>query len=230
MYDIRGERDHSHIMTTQIPEQLLFFRHSPVTSHGVCYGQSEQQTTDTADVVADLFLKAYQAHNLHRNLEIQSQGQSQGQSQDQREGDGEGISRALTQDICIWSSPAPRCERPATLIARRLSLGLKVDARLFEINFGAWEGLTWDEIERAYPQKFQHWMDHWKTAAPPRGESVSQFQSRVCDWLTHLDPECVHIIIGHAGVLRALHVALQLKTWDEAMSMSAPHLTLLSIL
>ena len=96
--------------------------------------------------------------------------------------------------------------------------------------FGLWEGLSWDEIERQYKTDFHRWMNHWKTIAPPQGESLPRFQKRVATWYNELDPHFVHILIGHAGVWRAIHVHSQLQTWDDAMSMAIPHLELIPLI
>ena len=188
---------------------ICFFRHSPVKRQGVCYGQSQQDTIHTAEAVAEIFMQKYRIRG--------------------QKDDASGVTQSLRSRVCLWSSPAPRCRLPAILIAQRLDLNMKVDSRLFEMHFGVWEGRTWEEIERTAPEAFQHWMDHWKTEAPPHGESLRQFQDRVKAWFIELDPRLTHILMGHAGVLRALQVVYLQKTWDEAMSMSIPHLELISI-
>ena len=67
---------------------ILFFRHSPVKRHGVCYGQSQQETQHTAEEVAEHFIIDY--------MDWQNTQASRG------------ITRALTSTV-VWSSPAPRC-------------------------------------------------------------------------------------------------------------------------
>ena len=180
---------------------LLFYRHSPVRQAGLCYGQSQHQTVDSPDAVKGAFLLAYERWRAAR---------------------GESSER-----VHLWSSPARRCEAPASLIADHLRLTLTVDPRVYELSFGDWEGLTWAQIEERDPERFQTWMDNWKTASPPRGESLSTFQGRVSAWWRELDPQALNILIGHAGVWRASLVHHKLKTWDEAMSAPVPHTTLL---
>ncbi|HEY0138799.1 MAG TPA: histidine phosphatase family protein, partial [Nannocystis sp.] len=42
----------------------------------------------------------------------------------------------------VWSSPSARCHEPAARIAAALAVPLVIDERLYELDFGAWEGLT----------------------------------------------------------------------------------------
>ena len=65
----------------------------------------------------------------------------------------------------IVSSPLIRCLRLAEGLAAALRLDLTVDARLRELDFGAWEGLRWDRVPRDQ-------LDQWAadlTGARPHG-------------------------------------------------------------
>lgn len=44
----------------------------------------------------------------------------------------------LDKKITVWSSPAPRCQSPAQLIAQRLNLSLHIDPRIYEFSFYLW--------------------------------------------------------------------------------------------
>ena len=111
----------------------------------------------------------------------------------------------------LWSSPAPRCREPAQLIADQLELDLCVDPRLYELSFGDWEGRSWED---------------WQTAAPPNGESLPVFEDRIITWYQALNPELHHLLIGHAGVWRAILVHAHQLSWDEEMSRPVQHMEL----
>jgi alpha-ribazole phosphatase len=109
-----------------------------------------------------------------------------------------------------------------------------VDERLHEIDFGAWEGRTWSDIERHDDVRFQRWMAFWKSEKPTGGESVSELEARVTGWLSERALEGTSgastdrtdlVLIGHAGVIRALRVLCEGLDWDTAMSMATPHVT-----
>jgi alpha-ribazole phosphatase len=129
---------------------------------------------------------------------------------------------ALEQTV-FWSSPAERCVAIAREIAGISAEPLICDPRLWELNMGAWEGLPYWELE---PQpEFQHWMETFLSSAPPGGETVDQLSTRVNEWVANLDRERDHLVIAHAGTIRALTVLLDGATWSEAMGVKVPHLT-----
>lgn len=102
----------------------------------------------------------------------------------------------LPPDLPVWSSPLQRCRA----LAQALHPAPRVDARLMEMNFGAWEGRPWDLVPR-------HELDAWAADvegyAPPAGESPRQLRERVLDFVADLgDGE--HVLITHAGVIRVL--------------------------
>ena len=181
---------------------LLFFRHSPVRRKGICYGQSVQETEDRPEQVAARFLDLYQRWLVERE---------------------QGGARPRTQ---IWSSPAPRCREPAQLIADRLKLDLRVDPRLYELSLGDWEGRTWDDLEHEAHAPLHHWMRHWQTASPPNGESLPAFEERIFAWYQMLCPELHHVLIGHAGVWRAILVHAHQLSWDDEISRPVGHMEL----
>ena len=195
-------------MSLRAAPHILFFRHSPVIQSGLCYGQSTQETQHQASAVAERFLSAYAEWCALQRSEAP---------------------HLVKRPITLWSSPAPRCQAPARLIAEGLGCPLRVDHRLYELSFGAWEGRAWSELEASEPEALQRWMDNWKTVAPPGGEDLPSFEARVVEWRAQLEGEALHILIGHAGIFRALMVNLQLKTWEEAMSLAVSHLELLHL-
>ncbi len=89
-----------------------------------------------------------------------------------------------------------------------------VDARLREIGYGQWEGLTLPEMERNDAATFAlRQSDKWGVAAPS-GESYASVTLRVRDWLDSLPGDTV--TVAHGGTMRALMVALGIATPLEA--------------
>lgn len=122
----------------------------------------------------------------------------------------------------IWTSPSERCRTPATILAERWGALLIVDPHLLELSFGAWEGLPWSDL--AKEPEFEQWARDWKHQAPPQGEALPQLEARVRSWWSMAKPQGPGLLVGHAGIIRALRVQLKGMTWDEAMAEPVPYL------
>jgi len=99
----------------------------------------------------------------------------------------------------VISSPLARC---ATL-ARALAPAPAFDARLAEMDFGAWELRSWDEIPRV---EVDAWNADLLDYHPGGGESVMEVATRVAAF--HADilraaPDAA-LVICHAGTIRLL--------------------------
>lgn len=116
----------------------------------------------------------------------------------------------LPPGLPVWSSPLRRCRELAELLQAQPQL----DARLAEMDFGAWEGLAWDAIPRA---ELDAWAADVAGYAPPGGESPHQLQQRALAFVADLQvPEAV--LVTHAGVIRVLLAAWQglpAARWSE---------------
>lgn len=120
------------------------------------------------------------------------------------------IKRIVEEAACakptrILSSDLRRCRTLADAIGARLDIRPEPDAIWREVNFGAWENRTWDDIRGHDPDAFAAWMDDFVTVAPPGGESFHQVQARVVSALQKIDPALSDnlLVVTHAGVMRA---------------------------
>lgn len=109
-----------------------------------------------------------------------------------------------------WTSPSTRCAS----LARALDPPrLQVDARLAEMDFGAWELRSWDAIARAEVDAWAADLLHYR---PGGGESVLDVARRVAAFRDDLY-SAGHdraLVICHAGtirLLRALDTGLPLE-------------------
>ena len=113
----------------------------------------------------------------------------------------------------IYSSPVRRAIESAREADTHSPLAT-VDERLREIDFGEFEGLTYDEIARLYPEKYDEWMTRPTEVTFPDGESFTAMAARVHEAMDHIrgihSGETV-AIVSHGGVNRiALATALEL--------------------
>ena len=78
---------------------------------------------------------------------------------------------------------------------------------LREIDFGRWEGLTWEEIEKLDSTFAQQWLEAFPHLTPPDGESIDIFQARVMaetDYLLSQSESSSIAVVTHAGVMRVV--------------------------
>ncbi len=125
----------------------------------------------------------------------------------------------------VWSSPLARCHGPARIVAEALGLEHRVDVRLQELDHGSFEGRSWDEIHAAEPEALARWGERWIEEGPPGGESARALELRVAAWADGLQRGTRHLVIAHAGPVRALRVRRSGIPWEEAMGLEVPHLT-----
>ncbi len=78
------------------------------------------------------------------------------------------------------------------------------DARLREMDFGAWDGLTWDECVARDGDLIRRWSDDPAAVTPPGGESLAAFEARIAAALAELPEEGSHLWVVHAGVVHAI--------------------------
>ena len=71
----------------------------------------------------------------------------------------------------VVSSPMRRTRETAEASARRLGLEVRIEDGLRELDFGAWEGLTFGEARERYPEDLDAWLASAK--ARPTGSSES---------------------------------------------------------
>jgi len=111
------------------------------------------------------------------------------------------------------TSPLGRARTTMELVRDAMKLppaDYSVDARLREIGYGQWEGLTLSEMKLNDAATFaRRDVDKWGVAAPS-GESYASVVLRMRDWLDSLVTDTV--AVAHGGTMRALMVALGVAT------------------
>jgi alpha-ribazole phosphatase len=112
------------------------------------------------------------------------------------------LAAVLPDGASISTSPLQRCEQLThALIGLRPDLAYKTDARLQEMNFGAWEGRPWADIARS---EFDDWTANFAAhAVGGHGESVGTVMARVANAFDQLPDAPDNVWITHAGVIRA---------------------------
>lgn len=115
----------------------------------------------------------------------------------------------------VYTSPALRCRRLAGALG---ASDVRTDARLQELDFGAWENRLWSEIPRA---EIDAWAADFVENAPPRGESFRALAARVDAFRRELS-ESDAVIVTHGGVIRAWLSLVSGQPLREAFAREVP--------
>ena len=115
------------------------------------------------------------------------------------------VAPLLPAGMALHSSPLQRCSALAGAIAglRRELPPFQFDARIAEMDFGAWEGRPWSAIDRT---DFDAWLSDFEDArAGVTGESTRLFMQRVgAAWDAWRATGRDALWVTHAGVIRAV--------------------------
>lgn len=108
----------------------------------------------------------------------------------------------------IYSSPMRRCrETIAPFTGHIPSVPVSYEDDLKELDFGSFEGMTYDQVSRHYPEELSLWMADPVRTAPPGGESLDQLHQRVRAFIDHrllTEMSDTILVCGHGGSIRAL--------------------------
>lgn len=121
------------------------------------------------------------------------------------------------QKIChdidlIITSPLSRCALAAQQWAENKAIPCIIEPRIAEMHYGAWEGLSHDEIESSFPNLLEKWRSNPTGMRPPQGESPEELQVRIADFW---QDACKRyhgkhaLIVGHSGSTRMLIAHIQ---------------------
>lgn len=107
----------------------------------------------------------------------------------------------------VYASPLERARASAEVIAKphRLEVGIEPDFR--EMAFGAWEGLTRDDVAARFPEAYERWRAAPHRLVLPGGERLTDVALRVTNAIDELigthTGETV-VLVSHAIVLRLI--------------------------
>lgn len=126
------------------------------------------------------------------------------------------LARVLSgeQIDAVFSSDLVRAVRTAEAIAAPRGLAVGIDAGLRERCYGAFEGLTYEEISERYPDAYAAWRARSEDARFPSGKNVGEtlreFSERAVGSLTRIAArEKIRkvAVVAHGGVLDCVYRA-----------------------
>jgi alpha-ribazole phosphatase len=110
----------------------------------------------------------------------------------------------------VVSSPRVRARDTATAIAEPHGLAVSTLDELSELDFGALEGLTYDEIAATWPELYEQWMTQPTAVEFTEGERFADLQVRAAEAVARLRESYegrIVVAVTHAGVVRTIVAA-----------------------
>lgn len=114
----------------------------------------------------------------------------------------------------IFSSPLVRAVETAKGIAQRQNVDVYLVPGLIEVEFGQWEGMTWEEIKKQYPEEHARWEKNPVDVAPPGGETQMQVLERIAASVEAIlanSRDCQSIAVVSHGAALAYVVAYLMR-------------------
>lgn len=103
----------------------------------------------------------------------------------------------------IYSSDLKRASETAEYV-NYLDQNIVFDRRLRELNFGIFEGLSYEEIQKKYPEEYKKSERDWERYNFVNGESPRDLQKRTIDFVESLDLERDNLVVTHWGVINCI--------------------------
>ena len=105
----------------------------------------------------------------------------------------------------LCSSPRHRAIETAETIAAPHGLAITILPEFRELDFGDFEGRTYDDIATTHPELYRQWMETPTLVQFPNGESFTQMRTRVLgayrDLLARHEGQTIGVV-AHGGVVR----------------------------
>jgi alpha-ribazole phosphatase/probable phosphoglycerate mutase len=127
----------------------------------------------------------------------------------------------------IYTSDLRRAHDTGLALAEAFIVKCHVQPGLREIDFGRWEGLRWEDIEKLDETYARSWVAEYPHLSAPGGEDFGEFERRVLEEVNFLSLEAEIAarniaVVTHAGVLRTILCSLQgwsrESAWEQTNS------------
>ncbi|MFD8707727.1 bifunctional RNase H/acid phosphatase [Kitasatospora sp. NPDC059648] len=119
----------------------------------------------------------------------------------------------------IVASPMRRTRQTAEIVAARLGLDVRYEEGLREVDFGAWEGLTFAEVQERYPDDLSAWLGSAKARPTGSSESFTTLTHRAGvarDRILARYPGQTVLVVSHVSPIKTL-VRLALGAPPDSM-------------
>lgn len=114
---------------------------------------------------------------------------------------------SVWQPAAIYTSPMRRCIATGMAIGLPFGLEVQPDARMNDIDYGQWQGLTPEDARSSWPKDVETWYCAPHLANIPGGETVQAVLARVACALHEIlsrHPIDTVVLVGHESVNRVI--------------------------
>jgi alpha-ribazole phosphatase len=128
----------------------------------------------------------------------------------------------------IVSSPQQRCAAFAHELASLRGLPLRLDARLAEYHFGAWQGVPIETLAAQQAGLLARFWADPVACSPPGAEAFEGFRARLCGALDDA-ADAGHartLIVTHGGAIRLLRCVAGRRGFGDMAALEVPHASL----
>lgn len=113
--------------------------------------------------------------------------------------------------VKIYTSALQRCVVTGNCIAKAVGVDAEPLAGLMDIDYGAWQMRTHEEVEKEAPEAFRLWRTAPQRVRFPGGESLQDLTARTADVLRLMlerHASDTVVLVGHDSVNRAILMQL----------------------
>lgn len=106
----------------------------------------------------------------------------------------------------IYASPLSRAKHTADIIGEAGHITAQIEPDISEINFGLWEGLTYEEIKEQYPKELASWINPLEGYLMSDDLSIKNVGKRAGSAIRRLVKDHLGeriVLVAHGGILKA---------------------------
>lgn len=115
--------------------------------------------------------------------------------------------RLESKDITkIYTSPLKRAFKTAEIINEYIKVPIIKVENLMEMNFGVWQGLTFEDVKKVHTESFSYWNENMFETIIPNGESyeiVSKRAFKTIEEIAKSNDKNV-LVISHGSLIRTI--------------------------
>lgn len=153
----------------------------------------------------------------HGQTEWNLAGRYQGQSNVALSPDGIQQAQQLARNFpidrldAVYTSDLKRAAVTAAQLAERFQCPLHPETALREMDFGDWEGLTYEQIAARWPEEVQNFFGHPEKLQAPHGETFARLQQRAMKEINEIvarETGKTIAVVAHGAINRTILTAV----------------------